>query len=395
MSVKVGLVWDAVGRIEAGRGLLELARQAGLDTFLVFDHLMNVFPRQAWDTDFSHVAADLPTPDRCLDFATVLGNFAPQAGPVRLAIGVTDPHRRHPAVLAQTALTLAQLTDQAPVLGIGAGALENLVPYGVPHDHQVDRVEEALRVLRLLFSGEGPHDFRGTHFTLDRALITPAPEGRTPRIWLGANRPRMLTLAGRHADGWLPSELMAPDEYARRLDVVRAAAVDADRDPDTIVAAGGVPIVVAETDAAAQDLLRATPIRYLALHAGARAWRRHGAAHPFGEDYRGLVELLPHLLTRAEVERALAVVPDEVVADQVIAGSRETVLKRIGELIDAGMRHPMLIPASALASPEAAGYTIESVGWLAARLRSDSGPGGGAGSGPDAAAADGSAAVSA
>ncbi|WP_416519356.1 LLM class flavin-dependent oxidoreductase [Streptomyces achromogenes] len=371
MKVRVGLVWDAVGRIEGGRQLLKLARQAGADTFLVFDHLINVFPRQAWDTGFSYAAADLPTPDRCLDFATVLGNLAPQAGPVRLAVGVTDPHRRHPAVLAQTALTLAQLTERAPVLGIGAGALENLVPFGVEHDDQVGRVEEALRVLRLLLSGEGPHDFQGRYFTLDRAIMgLPVPEGRTPLIWLGANHRRMLTLAGRYADGWLPSELMSPDEYARRLAVVRAAAADAGRDPDAVLPAGGVPIVVAETDAAAHALLRATPIRFLALHAGARAWRRHGAAHPFGEHYRGLVELLPHLLTRQEVERALAAVPDEVVADQVLAGSRETVLKRIGELLDAGMRHPMLIPASALASPEAAGYTLESVGWFTGRLRS-------------------------
>ncbi|MFJ6748172.1 MULTISPECIES: LLM class flavin-dependent oxidoreductase [unclassified Streptomyces] len=373
MSVKVGLVWDAVGEIEAGRGLLEVARAAGLDTFLVFDHLMNVFPRQVWDSDFTYMAAGMPTPDRCLDFATVLGNFAPQAGPVRLAIGVTDPNRRHPAVLAQTALTLAHLTEQAPVLGIGAGALENLQPYGVPHDHQVGRVEEALQMLRMFFDGEGPHDFRGRFFTLDKALMgMQAPEGRTPRIWLGANRNRMLKLAGRYADGWLPSELMAPEEYARRLAVVRASAADAGRDPDGIVAAGGVPVVVAETDAAAEELLRAKPIRFLALHAGAEAWRRHGSDHPFGADYRGLVELLPHLLTRDDVDRAMAAVPDEVVAAQVIAGSRETVLKRIDELLDAGMQHPMLIPASAMASPEAAQYTVESIGWLAAQLRAGS-----------------------
>ncbi|SHN28387.1 LLM class flavin-dependent oxidoreductase [Streptomyces yunnanensis] len=373
MSVDVGLVWDAVGDIAGGRGLLETARTAGLDTFLVFDHLINVFPRQAWDTDFSYLAAAMPTPDRCLDFATVLGNFAPQAGPVRLAIGVTDPNRRHPAVLAQTALTLAQLTERAPVLGIGAGAEENLRPYGVPHDRKVSRVEEALQILRMFLDGEGPHDFRGEFFTLDQALMgLPAPEGRTPRIWLGGNRDRMLRLAGRYADGWLPSELMTPDEYARRLGVVRAAAVAAGRDPDGIVAAGGVPIVVAETDAAAHALLRAKPLRFLALHAGAQSWRAHGFAHPFGEDYRGLVELLPHRLTRAEVDRAMAAVPDELVAEQVVVGSRETVLKRIGELLDAGMRHPMLIPASAMASPEAAGFTIESVGWLAERLRSAS-----------------------
>ncbi|MFF2808820.1 LLM class flavin-dependent oxidoreductase [Streptomyces sp. NPDC058000] len=378
MSVNVGLVWDAVGDIAGGRGLLEVARNAGLDTFLVFDHLINVFPRQAWDTDFSYLAAAMPTPDRCLDFATVLGDFAHRAGPVRLAIGVTDPNRRHPAVLAQTALTLAQLTERAPVLGIGAGAAENLRPYGVPHDRKVSRVEEALRILRMFFDGEGPHDFRGEFFTLDQALMGLAPpKGRIPRIWLGGNRDRMLGLAGRYADGWLPSELMTPDEYARRLAVVRSAAVAAGRDPDGIVAAGGVPIVVAETDAAAHALLRAKPIRFLALHAGAESWRAHGVAHPFGDDYRGLAELLPHRLTRAEVERAMAAIPDELVAAQVVVGSRETVLKRIRELLDAGMRHPMLIPASALASPEAAGFTVESVGWLAERLRSESSAEGG------------------
>jgi phthiodiolone/phenolphthiodiolone dimycocerosates ketoreductase len=372
VNVKVGLVWDAVGQVESGRSLLGLARAAGMDSFLVFDHLINVFPRQVWDTDFTYMASDMPTPDRCLDFATVLGSLAPHAGPVRLAIGVTDPNRRHPAVLAQTALTLAQLTDQAPVLGIGAGALENLQPYGVPHDHRVSRVEEALRILRMFFDGEGPHDFRGRFFTLDQALMgLPAPKGRTPLIWLGGGRDRMLRLAGRYADGWLPSELMAPDEYARRLAVVRSAAVEAGRDPDAVVAAGGVPIVVAETDEAARELLRAKPIRFTALHASAEAWRRHGVAHPFGEDYRGLAELLPHRLTREEVERAMAAIPDELVAEQAVVGSRETVLRRIGELVDSGLRHPMLIPVSAMASPEAAGYALESVGWLASRLRSD------------------------
>jgi phthiodiolone/phenolphthiodiolone dimycocerosates ketoreductase len=371
MNVKVGLVWDAVGPVEGGRGLLGLARDAGLDTFLVFDHLINIFPRQVWDTNFTYLTAVLPTPDKCLDFATVLGNFASHAGPVQLAIGVTDPNRRHPAVLAQTALTLAQLTERPPILGIGAGALENLQPYGVAHDHQVDRVEEALRILRMLFDSEGPHDFRGRFFTLDKAIMgLRAPAGRAPLIWLGGNRPRMLALAGRYADGWLPSELVPAAEYTRRLAVVRSAAGAAGRDPDRIVAAGGVPIVVGETDAAARELLQAKPIRFLALHASAATWRAHGATHPFGEHYRGLVELLPHLLTRDEVNRAMAVIPDEIVAAQAIVGSRQTVLNRIGDLVDAGLTHPMLIPVSALASPEAAQYTIETVAWLGAELGS-------------------------
>ncbi|MGY0499419.1 LLM class flavin-dependent oxidoreductase [Nocardia sp. FBN12] len=370
MTVNVGLVWDAVGSVDGGRGLLDLARTHGLDAFLVFDHLINAFPSQAWDTDFTYLAAEAATPDRCLDFATVLGNFAPHAGPVQLVVGVTDPNRRHPAILAQTALTLAQFTERPPVLGIGAGALENLQPYGLPHDRRVDRVEEALQILRMLLGGTGPHDFRGKHFSLDQALMgLRAPEGREPRLWVGGSRSRMLALTGRYADGWLPAELMVPDEYARRLRVVRQAAEIAGRDPMAIVASGGVPIVVAETDEQAHALLDCTPIRFLALHAGAEAWAAHGAEHPFGADYRGLKDLLPHALTRKDVQEAMAVIPDQVVADQVLVGSRQTVLDRIGDLVEAGLEYPMLIPVSAMASPEAAAFTLESVAWLARELR--------------------------
>ncbi|TCJ95741.1 LLM class flavin-dependent oxidoreductase [Nocardia alba] len=370
MTVNVGLVWDAVGSVDGGRGLLDLARTHGLDAFLVFDHLINAFPSQAWDTDFTYLASQAPTPDQCLDFATVLGNFAPQAGPVQLVIGVTDPNRRHPAVLAQTALTLAQFTERPPVLGIGAGALENLQPYGLPHDRRVDRVEEALQILRMLLGSPGPHDFRGEHFTLDQALMgLRAPAGREPRLWVGGSRDRMLALTGRYADGWLPAELMVPDEYTRRLRVVRQAAETAGRDPAAVVASGGVPIVVAETDEAAHALLDSTAIRFLALHAGADAWAAYGAEHPFGTGYQGLKDLLPHMLTREDVQQAMSVIPDGVVADQALVGSRQTVLDRIGELVEAGLQHPMLIPVSAMASPEAAAFTLESVAWLSRELR--------------------------
>ncbi|MFH9349574.1 LLM class flavin-dependent oxidoreductase [Kitasatospora sp. NPDC017646] len=370
--MRVGLAWDAVGPVEGGRGLLDLARAAGMDTFLVFDHLINVFPRQAWDTGFSYLASVLPTPDLSLEFATVLGNFAASAGPVRLAVGVTDPHRRHPAVLAQTALTLAQFTERPPVIGIGGGARMNLQPYGISPGRTVDRVDEALRILRLFFDGTGPHDFKGEFHTLDQAVMDlRAPGGAVPELWVGGGGPRMTALAGRYGDGWIPSDLMPPAEYARRLATVREAADAAGRDPERIVAAGGVPVIVAETDAAARALTRSTAIRYLALHAGAAQWSAHGVAHPFGEGYRGLSHLLPHRLTREQVERALAVVPDGLVADLAIVGSRQTVLDRIRELGDAGMQLPVLIPVSALASPEAAGYTVEALAWLAGELGRD------------------------
>lgn len=366
---RVGVVWDAVGEVETGRDLLGAARAAGLDTFLVFDHLLNGFPRQAWDTDLTPLAAAVPDPDLNLDFATVLGNFASDAGAVRLAVGVTDPHRRHPAVLAQMAITLARLTERAPVLGIGTGAQLNLSPYGVPHDDAVGRVGEALAILRKFLTHPGPHDYRGRHFTLDHAVLgLRPPPGRVPEIWVGAAGPRMLRLTGRFADGWLPADLMTPPEYRDRLATVRSAAAEAGRDPASVTASGGVPIVVAESDAAARTMLDDNLLRFIALHANAAIWRALGHEHPFGEHYRGLHELLPHRLSRSEVTTALGQVPAEVVESRVLAGSPETVLGRLGELVDAGMELPMLIPASAVISPDAARFTVETIARLGAEI---------------------------
>jgi phthiodiolone/phenolphthiodiolone dimycocerosates ketoreductase len=373
--VAVGLGWGTTGPVSAGADLLGLARQTGLDSFWTIDHLISIFPRAVWDTEFTFLAEDSPSPDNTLDFATVLGHLASQAGGVQLGVGVTDPHRRHPALLAQTFLTLAQLTERPPILGIGTGARENLDPYGIRHDHAVSRVEEALRVVRACLDADGPIDFRGRFYTLDQALMDlRPPAGRTPQVWLGANGPRMLELAGRYADGWYPWELMTPTEYEHHLATVQGAAKAAGRAADAVTPALGIQVVVAADAKDVRRLLGAKAIRYIGLHAGTAQWRRYGVPHPLGEGYPGLPDLLPHRYSRAELDRAIAAVPDELLAEQVIAGTPAQVLARLGELVDAGLRHAVLIPVSALASAQDAAFSLEAAGWLANRLR-DPAPG--------------------
>jgi len=130
----------------------------------------------------------------------------------------------------------------------------------------------------------------------------------------------MLSLAGRYADGWLPSELVPPDEYTRGWPSCARRRCGGPRSRPHRRGRRRAHRR-GRTDAAARELLQAKPIRFLALHASAATWRAHGATHPFGERYRGLVELLPHLLTRDEVNRAMAVIPDEIVAAQAIVAA--------------------------------------------------------------------------
>ncbi|MEU0537145.1 LLM class flavin-dependent oxidoreductase [Amycolatopsis tolypomycina] len=369
-SVSPGIVWATSAPAAAGPGHLTCAKLAGMGSLWTVDHLISPFPRSVWDTDFSFLAKGSPTPDEAFDFATVLGHLAAKAGKVQLAVGVTDPHRRHPVSLAQTFLTLAHLTRRPPILGLGAGERENLDPYGVPCDRPVTRLAEAVQIIRRCFDAEGPFDFTGEYFTLDRAVLDlRAPQGRRPELWLAAHGPRMLELTGRYADGWYPWEPVDPDEYGRRLREVHDAAKRAGRDPAAISAAQVLTVVLGRDAHHVRRLLGAKSVRYLALLADARAWRSFGAEHPLGPDFRGAMDLLPHRYSRAQVEAAIDAAPAELVASRVVAGTPKQVRARIGDLVDAGLQHPVLVAASAMVSPADAVYSMAGLLWLSRGLR--------------------------
>ena len=68
---------------------------------------------------------------------------------------VTDVLRRQPVTLAQTAASLDRISDGRFVLGLGAGEAMNLAPYGVGMEGLVSKLEEAIRVMKLLW-GSSP-----------------------------------------------------------------------------------------------------------------------------------------------------------------------------------------------------------------------------------------------
>ncbi|MGO9750293.1 MAG: LLM class flavin-dependent oxidoreductase [Solirubrobacteraceae bacterium] len=66
----------------------------------------------------------------------------------------------------------------------------------------VSAVEEAITVLRALWTPGQTANFQGQHYSLTYAQTGPAP-AHDIGIWLGALGPRMLNLLGRKADGWI------------------------------------------------------------------------------------------------------------------------------------------------------------------------------------------------
>src|ERR1700738_2484758 len=212
-----------------------------VDSFWVPDHLNGLFPRSLWKQKYCGATKLVPTLDAYMEPWTMLGHLAARnrAGRMSLGTSVTATGGRTPAVTAQAAATLHLLTRGRAILGIGTGEREGNEPYGVDWSKPVARFEEALATIRALWNSGGELVTRDSpFFPLRDAVFDLWPyRGKWPEIWIASHGPRMLRATGRYADAWFPAFPHRPEDYRQRLNLVRAAASDAGRDPMSILPA--------------------------------------------------------------------------------------------------------------------------------------------------------------
>jgi len=249
-----------------------------------------------WRPELTPAAKVVPSPDAYFDPFVMLGMMAQRHKRIRLGTGVTEPLRRHPATLAQAFVTLDHLSGGRAILGIGNGERENTEPYGIPFTKRVARLEEALTIIRRLWSSGGePVDFDGTFWTLRRALFaTPLYRGRAPALWVAAHAPKMLGLTGRFADGWYPTIKMTGSDYRGRLDRIHAAAIGAGRDPKAFEPGAQIQVVLGTDRKTVLEELAASKVTgAMSMLMPGAAWKQHGLRHPLGDEVRGLPRVRP------------------------------------------------------------------------------------------------------
>jgi probable F420-dependent oxidoreductase len=122
---------------------------------------------------------------------------------LRVATLVAANDFRHPVVMASDAAALDLLSDGRLELGVGAGWMradyDAADIFFAPASTRVERLEEAVMVLRALLRGE-PHRFAGEHYSVDLQQALPRPAQQSIPILIGGGGRRVLAVAGRHAD---------------------------------------------------------------------------------------------------------------------------------------------------------------------------------------------------
>jgi G6PDH family F420-dependent oxidoreductase len=119
---------------------------------------------------------------------------------------VTCPtFRVHPAVVAQAAATSAVMLDGRFVLGVGSGEALNEHVLGdawPPAEIRLEMLEEAVEVMRRLWTEDGFITHRGRYYTVDNARLYTRPE-LPPQVYVSGFGPAATKLAARIGDGYI------------------------------------------------------------------------------------------------------------------------------------------------------------------------------------------------
>jgi alkanesulfonate monooxygenase SsuD/methylene tetrahydromethanopterin reductase-like flavin-dependent oxidoreductase (luciferase family) len=195
--------------------------------------------RTAEDLGLDHLAVqDHPYQPGHLDSWTLIAHLSAVTDRISFLTDVADLQLRPPVMLAKAAASLSVLTDGRIQLGVGGGGIPDAIAsMGGPARRGLDMVafaEESLGVLRTALAGDVVR-LHSPYHSIDGYRAGPVPP-KPVKIWLGAQKPRMLAVTGRLADGWIsPLNIyVPPQEVPSRQLIIDEAATDAGRDPRTL-----------------------------------------------------------------------------------------------------------------------------------------------------------------
>jgi alkanesulfonate monooxygenase SsuD/methylene tetrahydromethanopterin reductase-like flavin-dependent oxidoreductase (luciferase family) len=247
---------------------------------------------------------------------------------IRLATGIALAFTRAPFETALAALDLDRLSEGRFTLGLGTGvASAHADHYGNAYAQPVARLAEAVRIIKLVLSGDARRHgrFEGAFWQLDFSRLALAkPLRPNLPIWVAALREPLVAVAGRHADGlighpswslrWAQQQVSGPFAAALRASGRERARVEVNL---WQVVAPNPDVRESVRDAKA----------HVALYASIAQYESYFAAHGFGEPARALAA------GAAAGRRDLAdLVPDQMARTFVACGTPADVAQQLEPL---------------------------------------------------------------
>jgi F420-dependent oxidoreductase-like protein len=286
------------------------------------------------------------------DAPSALGYYAALTDRMLLGSGVLQLGTRTPVAVAQTAITLSNLSGGRFLLGLGVSGpqvIEGL--HGVPFARPLTRMRETVEILRRVFDG-GKLSYRGSRFEIPLPggeagpmRLSTRPEHPVP-VYLAALSPAMLRLTGEVADGWLGTSFVpegAAGAYFAHLDegLARAGRTRADLD-----VCQGAEVAFAPDEDALSTMIagRKKELAFSLGGMGSASTNFYNAAY----SRQGWAEVAAGVRERWQAgdrDGAAGLVTDEMVLATTLIGTEPMVRRRLRVWRDAGVTTVRLYPA--------------------------------------------------
>jgi 5,10-methylenetetrahydromethanopterin reductase len=280
----------------------KLAEQQGFDNVWITDHYNN------------------------RDVYTTLAVLALNTNTIKLGSGVTNPYTRNAAIAASSIASVSEISGGRAILGLGPGDKATFDAMGIAWEKPMTMTKETIEALRAFFTGKKVN-MNGEMVKFNGAGLAFKPP-HVP-IYMGAQGPKMLELAGEVADGVLINA-SHPKDFTVAVKQIAAGAKKAGRDPNEVDVAAYACFSI---DKKAEKAKSAAQIVVAFIVAGSpdMVLERHGIPVSAKADLGGAI-------AKGDFGALMGgMVSDDMMEAFSICGTPDDCKARINELLDIGV----------------------------------------------------------
>jgi alkanesulfonate monooxygenase len=202
-----------------------------------------------WDHMLLGVEPNFPI----IDSLTVLTGIAARTTRIKMGTGILVLTLRNPVALAKQLSSMDQLSEGRLIMGMASGWYKReFDAVGIPFEKRGKLMDENLEILNRLWTEEKV-DGQYTSHNLKAAVMYPKPfqKPRMP-ILIGGYVDRVLKRAATTGDGWL-TYFYRPEDFKKSWAKLRNFATEAGKDPDSLLNASQLPIMIGSSKEAVRD----------------------------------------------------------------------------------------------------------------------------------------------
>jgi 5,10-methylenetetrahydromethanopterin reductase len=245
---------------------------------------------------------------------------------ITFGTGVTNPWMINPVITAQAIATLNELAPCRVVLGMGAGDKTTLEAVGMEMAKPMAAVREAIEIFRKMISGENVA-YQGEVFKTAGAKFNFKTKNRIP-VYVGAQGPKMLEMAGRIGDGVLINA-SHPSDVGYAVKMANEGLKQANKNPSDVDIAAYTSFSVSED--LKKAVKAATPVvAFIVAGSPPTILEKHGINPAKADEIRDALKV-------GDFPKALGAVSSEMIAAFSICGTPDMCIESIAKLRKIGI----------------------------------------------------------